>query len=195
MKSKHRCPITYEDIPAGSRYSQRGLRILSSTLADLRDLTYSAEKQIIEARKRSSEMSIQGVEPKLSAKLRVKESIFSLVEQGGTYILKPPQRLYPFLPENEIHEIGLLYINYEINLRGYKSIYLGQTVPLDTLKDVMKYFDNLYFLSYFTVVPSKPKPSPVNDIAVPVMFVKFPLPSRMSPPVPALIETAAVLVM
>lgn len=63
----------------------------------------------------------------------------------------------PFLPENEIHEIGLLYINYEITLRGYKSIYLGQTVPLDTLKDVMKYFDNLYFLSYFTVVPSKDK--------------------------------------
>ena len=63
----------------------------------------------------------------------------------------------PFLPENEIHEIGLLYINYEITLRGYKSIYLGQTVPLDTLKDVMKYFDNVCFLSYFTVVPSKDK--------------------------------------
>lgn len=63
----------------------------------------------------------------------------------------------PFLPENEIHEIGLLYINYEITLRGYKSIYLGPTVPLDTLKDVTKYFDNLYFLSYFTVVPSKDK--------------------------------------
>lgn len=63
----------------------------------------------------------------------------------------------PFLPENEIHEIGLLYINYEITLRGYKSIYLGQTVPLDTLKDVLNYFDNIYFLSYFTVMPSKDK--------------------------------------
>jgi serine/threonine-protein kinase HipA len=101
LKSEHRCPITYEDIPVASRYSQRGLRRLSKTLADLRDLPYSAEEQIIEARKRSSKMSIQGVQPKLSAKLRVKESIFSLVEQGGTYILKPPQRLYPFLPENE----------------------------------------------------------------------------------------------
>lgn len=61
----------------------------------------------------------------------------------------------PFLPENEIHEIGLLYLNYEIILKGYKSIYLGQTVPLDTLKDVMKYFDNLHFISYFTVAPTK----------------------------------------
>ncbi|WP_430905815.1 MerR family transcriptional regulator [Maribacter sp. 2-571] len=62
-----------------------------------------------------------------------------------------------FLPENEIHEIGLLYLNYEIVLRGYKSIYLGQTIPLENLKDVMKYYDNLYFLSYFTVVPTKDK--------------------------------------
>lgn len=61
----------------------------------------------------------------------------------------------PFLPENEIHEIGLLYINYEIVLRGYKSIYLGQTVPLENLNEVMNYFENLYFISYFTVVPTK----------------------------------------
>jgi DNA-binding transcriptional MerR regulator len=63
----------------------------------------------------------------------------------------------PFLPENEIHEIGLLYLNYEIISKGYKSIYLGQTVPIDTLTDVMKYFDNLCFLSYCTVSPTKEK--------------------------------------
>ncbi|MGB5818072.1 MAG: MerR family transcriptional regulator [Saonia sp.] len=60
-----------------------------------------------------------------------------------------------FLPENEIHEIGLLFLNYEIILRGYKSIYLGQTVPIDSLKDLLKYYNRLYFLSYFTVQPSK----------------------------------------
>jgi methanogenic corrinoid protein MtbC1 len=71
--------------------------------------------------------------------------------------IKKSKIFVPFLPENEIHEIGLLYLNYEIVLRGYKSIYLGQTVPLDTLKDVMKYFDNLCFISYFTVTPTKEK--------------------------------------
>ncbi len=63
----------------------------------------------------------------------------------------------PFLPENEIHDLGLLYLNYEIVLKGYKSIYLGQTVPLENLADIMKYFDNLYFVSYLTVVPTKDK--------------------------------------
>lgn len=63
----------------------------------------------------------------------------------------------PFLPENEIHDLVLLYLNYEIVLRGYQSIYLGQTVPLENLRDVMDYFDNLYFISYLTVEPEKDK--------------------------------------
>ena len=60
-----------------------------------------------------------------------------------------------FLPENEIHEIGLLYLNYEITLRGYKSIYLGQTMPIESLADLLKYYDNIHFVSYFTVSPTK----------------------------------------
>lgn len=62
-----------------------------------------------------------------------------------------------FLPENEIHDIGLLYLNYEILLKGYKCIYLGPTIPMENLVDVMKYFDNIYFVSYFTVTPAKDK--------------------------------------
>lgn len=60
-----------------------------------------------------------------------------------------------FLPENEIHDIGLLYLNYELLLKGYKVVYLGQTIPLENLVDLTKYFDNIYFLSYFTVKPTK----------------------------------------
>ena len=62
-----------------------------------------------------------------------------------------------YLPENEIHEIGLLYLNYEILLKGYKCIYLGQTIPMENLVDVMKYFDNIHFITYFTVTPEKDK--------------------------------------
>ena len=60
-----------------------------------------------------------------------------------------------FLPENEIHEIGLLFANYELILRGYKTIFLGQTIPLESLVDLKKYYENPYFLSYFTVTPTK----------------------------------------
>ncbi|MDC6351918.1 MerR family transcriptional regulator [Zeaxanthinibacter sp. PT1] len=62
-----------------------------------------------------------------------------------------------FLPENEIHDIGLLYLNYELLLRGYQTIFLGATMPLEFMTDMEKNFTNLHFLSYFTVVPTKEK--------------------------------------
>lgn len=60
-----------------------------------------------------------------------------------------------FLPMNEIHELGLMYLNYEILLNGYKTIYLGESVPTDNLKDLKKYFDNIVYICYMTVEPEK----------------------------------------
>jgi len=60
-----------------------------------------------------------------------------------------------YLPENEIHELGLMYLNYEILLNGYKTIYLGESVPIDSLKDMKKYFDTIVYVSYLTVEPTK----------------------------------------
>lgn len=62
-----------------------------------------------------------------------------------------------FLPENEIHEIGLLYLNYELQLKGYHTIYLGQTIPIDSLTNIHNFFSELHFISYFTVTPSEDK--------------------------------------
>ncbi|MBC7845942.1 MAG: MerR family transcriptional regulator [Flavobacterium sp.] len=60
-----------------------------------------------------------------------------------------------YLPENEIHELGLMYLNYEILLNGYKTIYLGESVPIDSLKDMKQYFDNIVYISYLTVQPTR----------------------------------------
>ena len=60
-----------------------------------------------------------------------------------------------YLPENEIHELGLMYLNYEILLNGYKTIYLGESVPIDSLTVMKKYYDNIVFVSYLTVQPTK----------------------------------------
>ena len=38
-----------------------------------------------------------------------------------------------FLPENETHEIGLLFANYILKKEGFKTIYLGQQVPISNL--------------------------------------------------------------
>lgn len=70
-------------------------------------------------------------------------------KQDRTFVL--------YLPENEIHEIGLLFINFEITLRGYQSIYLGPSTPVENLKDLINYYHTLTFVTYFTVEPATEK--------------------------------------
>lgn len=60
-----------------------------------------------------------------------------------------------YLPINEIHELGLMYLNYEILLHGYKTIYLGESVPISSLKDLKNYFDHITYVCYTTVEPNK----------------------------------------
>lgn len=60
-----------------------------------------------------------------------------------------------YLPDNEIHELGLLYVNYELMLKGYKTIYLGQSIPLNNLLDIKKYYSDIVYVCYATVEPNK----------------------------------------
>lgn len=62
-----------------------------------------------------------------------------------------------FLPVNEVHELGLLYSHYELLAHGYRSIYLGQSVPLETLKDLQSVYPQITFVTSFTIQPSDEK--------------------------------------
>lgn len=95
----NRCPITYE--PCEGDYSSRGLRLLSRQLTNLHPLPFTSQELRQEAAARATKMSIQGVQAKLSARLRVKEQRFALVDQGGQYILKPQTADFDEVPENE----------------------------------------------------------------------------------------------
>jgi len=108
----NKCPIAY--ISCGnSRYSDEGLKLLSTGLLTLKDLEYTADEQRKEAYNRASKMSIQGVQPKLSAVLNFKEEKFEIVDKSGKYILKPQHGIFPEMPENEdltmrlANEVGL----------------------------------------------------------------------------------------
>ncbi|MBC3847868.1 MerR family transcriptional regulator [Winogradskyella echinorum] len=58
-----------------------------------------------------------------------------------------------FLPFNEIHDLGLLFINHQIISKGYHSIFLGHSVPVNNLTHVLNYYDDVNFISYFTIKP------------------------------------------
>jgi len=68
--------------------------------------------------------------------------------------IKDSEKTYVlFLPENEIHELGLLYLNYELILRGNQTIYLGQNLPLNNLNYFFKLKKDLVFVTSLTVQP------------------------------------------
>jgi serine/threonine-protein kinase HipA len=143
------CPITYES-PENSFYSKKGLSLLSQNLEKLELLEYTAAEQRSEAMARATKLSIQGVQPKLSAILNIKKSKFELVDSGGKYILKPQHHIYPQLPENE-----------DVTMRMAKAA--GINVPLHGMiwcKDITL----TYFIKRFDRAGHKDK-IPVEDFA------------------------------
>lgn len=85
----------------------------------------------------------------------IKQKILVNTEMLQNIEKKKSDRLFIlFLPPDEIHELGLLYLNYEILLRGYKTIYLGPSLPTAALLEIKKNFKKVTFVSYATVEPS-----------------------------------------
>ncbi len=67
----------------------------------------------------------------------IRQKLFSAIDA-----LPPPKTKAEtwllFLPENEFHEIGLLFAHYLIRQAGKKGIYLGSNVPIDTLSSAIR---------------------------------------------------------
>ena len=81
-----------------------------------------------------------------------------LINTEKVQILEPTKtdRVFVlFLPLNEIHELGIMYLNYEILLNGYQTIYLGESIPITSLTDLKNSFEKITFLSYLTVEPNQ----------------------------------------
>ena len=79
-----------------------------------------------------------------------------LIEIQKLQIVEPKRtdkKFVLFLPDNEIHDIGLNFIYYEILNKGYQAIMLGSSVPIDCLKPFVQNEDNVIFVSYFTIEP------------------------------------------
>ena len=77
--------------------------------------------------------------------INIEKLQYNIAENSKTYVL--------FLPENEIHELGLLYLNYELASRGEHTIYLGQSLPLDNLNLFFKSSQEITFVTSMTVQP------------------------------------------
>ncbi len=61
-----------------------------------------------------------------------------------------PQRFLLFLPEDELHELGLLFAKYLIKSRGFRVVYLGQAVPMHDVVVLKDLYQPDFMLTYFT---------------------------------------------
>jgi len=63
-----------------------------------------------------------------------------------------------FLPYEEVHDIGLMFAHYKVAQAGYKTIYLGSSIPIDDLKNLLKHKEEIIFLTYLTLQPEDMDP-------------------------------------
>lgn len=69
---------------------------------------------------------------------------------------KDATKVVLFLPENELHEIGLLFYHYLVRNWGFKVYYLGQHLPYDDLKKVCKIHQPQFIITSLTA-PQRPQ--------------------------------------
>lgn len=60
-----------------------------------------------------------------------------------------------FLPEREIHDISLLMVHFLLRKAGYKSLFLGESVPLEDLVLMAPQFAKLKCVAYCTTYPAE----------------------------------------
>lgn len=88
----------------------------------------------------------------------VKQKIHAMCEELQTQPTRRTDRRFVlFLPDNEIHELGLLYLQYEVLNNGFQCVFLGQSVPIESLNNLVDIGEPITFLSYFTIEPIQEK--------------------------------------
>jgi methanogenic corrinoid protein MtbC1 len=79
-----------------------------------------------------------------------------------------------YLPENEYHELGLLFSSYLIKARGHHVVYLGQNVPIADLPVIAKtYQPDFFFTAITTSFPKGTVQDYVNELQQLVPNVPF----------------------
>ncbi len=63
----------------------------------------------------------------------IRQKIIANIDAQYPPKLRSSKRFILFLPESEMHELGLLFLAFLIKKRGHELIYLGQLTPLESV--------------------------------------------------------------
>lgn len=90
----------------------------------------------------------------------IRQKVISAIDQLDLSHKPNAKKFLLYLPEGELHEIGLLFANYLLRSRKHEVIYLGQSLPLEDIVYANEIFKPDYILSVFT---SQPNPDDIKN--------------------------------
>lgn len=83
----------------------------------------------------------------------IRQKLFSAIDQLMIGASKDDDLYVLYLPDQEMHELSLLYLYYYLRKNGKRVIYLGQSVPHHYLYSVLKTTGARNFVSVLTTRP------------------------------------------
>lgn len=91
-----------------------------------------------------------------------KHLFLNATENKQTYVL--------YLPSNEVHDLGLLFLQYILVAKGNHVIYLGRDLPIEDVAELNNHFEKITFISYWTVAPTEDEiPEYLNHFSTKVL--------------------------
>lgn len=80
----------------------------------------------------------------------IKQRLILAIDSVKPIEIESPKRFLLFLPENEYHEIALLFAYYMIKQHGHKVLYLGQSLSLAYVNEVIESYRPDFIFSILT---------------------------------------------
>lgn len=75
-----------------------------------------------------------------------------------------------YLPSNEVHDLGLLFLQYILVAKGNHVIYLGRDLPIEDVAELNNHFEKITYISYWTVAPTEDEiPEYLNHFSTKVL--------------------------
>jgi DNA-binding transcriptional MerR regulator len=83
----------------------------------------------------------------------VRQKMLTQIEKMSGQAITKETTFVLYLPELEIHELSLIMMQYMLRASGYRTIFLGQSVPIEDLLEVHNRLGDIEYVSIFTTNP------------------------------------------
>lgn len=96
----------------------------------------------------------------------IRQKLIVAIDDLPENLNKDSQNFVLFLPDGEWHELGLLFFTYIIKKNGHRIIYLGSSLPIESVLDMEKYTSFNHMVTTFkTSITSQNLPAYLSSIA------------------------------